>query len=138
MELNAADSADRALHRALREALRPPVLPTDFRAQLRRQLVMQSASMQQQVVLQQEWQCTQARLRAESVQLRWQTLLWLLGGAFAAGAVTMAVMPWVASHYGARWSYGVPVAVATLGLVASWVGDPRVRRLLAQSGFFGA
>jgi uncharacterized membrane protein YraQ (UPF0718 family) len=134
MELKSVEASEEALDALLRRSIVSPALPGDFRSRLLTRMVSEPVDVRAREALEQEWRQTQARLLAESVQLRRQTLLWLLGGAFAAGAITMAAMPWVSAHFGARWSVWVPVAVATLGLVASWVGDPRVRRLLATIG----
>ena len=134
MELKNSDASDAALDALLRRSLAAPALPVEFRSRLLTRMVSQSVDAEARAALEQEWHQTQERLLAESIQLRRQTLLWLLGGAFAAGAITMAAMPWVTAHFGARWSVWVPVAVAALGLVASWVGDPRVRRALASIG----
>jgi len=134
MELRNTDSSDAALEAHLRRSLASPALPHEFRSRLLTRMLSEPVDAQAQAALEQEWRQTQERLLAESIQLRWQTFLCLLGGAFAAGAITMVAMPWVTAHFGARWSVWVPVAVATLGLVASWVGDPRVRRALASIG----
>ena len=134
MELKSVEASEAALDALLRRSIVSPALPGDFRSRLLTRMVSEPVDVRAREALEQEWRQTQARLLAESVQLRRQTLLWLLGGAFAAGAITMAAMPWVSAHFGARWSVWVPGAVATLGLVASWVGDPRVRRLLATIG----
>jgi hypothetical protein len=138
MELNDGSSVQNTHAADVRNILRPPVLPAGFRDRLLSRMAIESLQSPVRDDLEQDWQLAQARLRAESVQLRWRTLVWLLGGAFAAGAVTLAAVPWVATHLGGRWSIWVPVGVASLGLVASWAGDPRVRRWLASSGVFGA
>ena len=138
MELNDDTDGRTTLDEGLRSALHAPVLPAGFRDRLLSRMAIGSAQLPARAALEQDWQRAQVRLREESVQLRWRTLLWLLGGAFAAGAVTLAVVPWVATHWGGRWSVWVPAGVASLGLVASWMGDPRVRRWLGSSGFFGA
>jgi hypothetical protein len=138
MELNDGSAVQNTEAADLRSILRPPVLPEGFRDRLLSRMAIESLQSPARDVLEQDWQIAQARLRAESVELRWRTLLWLLGGAFAAGAVTLAAVPWVATHLGGRWSIWVPVGVASLGLVVSWAGDPRVRRWLASGGIFGA
>jgi hypothetical protein len=143
MELNTPPvDGPRRLETALRQALPPPAVPAQFRARLLTRLASESSSGEvsaaMRAALEQEWRRAQLALEHESVRLRWQTLTWLIGGAFAAGAVTMAAMPWVAEHYGSHWSRWVPVGVAALGLVASGWFDPRLRRVLAQWGILGA
>ncbi len=142
MDLKTPSNEATGLDSALRQALSPPPLPTQFRARLLTRLANEPMSAEaydaMRATLEQEWRRAQRALQAESVQLRWQTLLWLIGGAFAAGAVTAAAMPWVAQHYGTQWSHWVPVGVAALGLGASGWADPRVRRVLAQWGVPGA
>ena len=138
MELNDDTDGQGRLEEGLRSAVRGPALPIGFRDRLLSRMAIESLQSPARDALEHDWQLAQAQLRDESVQLRWRTLLWLLGGAFAAGAVTLAAVPWVATHLGGRWSVWVPVGVASFGLVASWAGDPRVRRWLAGSGFFGA
>jgi uncharacterized membrane protein YraQ (UPF0718 family) len=137
MELNnGADETTLSTH--LRAALPAPTLPAGFRSRLLTRMATTEDPAQARMALEQDWQKAQAALRRQSVHLRWQTLLWLLGGAFAAGALTVAIMPWVAGHYGAHWARWVPMAVAGFGLLASWVGDPRLRRYLGNINFFGA
>jgi hypothetical protein len=127
MELNESKTAEeQRLDTALRRALPPPALPEHFRARLLIRLASTPLDAEitesRRASLEADWQRARRALERESVRLRWQTLLLLVGGAFTAGAVTVAVMPWVAEHYGTQWSRWVPIAVASLGLLASGWG----------------
>jgi hypothetical protein len=130
MELNERHpDAERELDAALRRALSPPPLPAHFRARLLTRLASTPVGTEVtdavRASLEQDWRRAQRALERESVRLRWQTLVLVIGGAFTAGAVTVAIMPWVAAHYGTQWSRWVPIAVASLGLLASgWVRRP--------------
>jgi hypothetical protein len=133
MAVNERSNETLSAEAALRNALAPPSLPADFRAKTLMRLAAEEgrdAEAQRQAV-EAEWQQLQEQLRQESVVLRWRTLVGLLGGAFAAGATVMAVMPWVTAHWGdgvARW---IPVGVAATGLLVSWARVPEVRRWLS-------
>lgn len=111
-----------------REVWSPPGVPHGFRARLLTRMAAESAdpaALRAQV--ENEWRRGQERLRRELIALRWQTLVVLLGVAFAAGAVVMAGMPWVEARFGGSVAREVPVAVAGLGLVASWARAPLAR-----------
>ena len=79
MELKNTDLSDAALEAHLRRSLASPALPNEFRSRLLTRMVSEPVDAQARAALEQEWRRTQERLLAESIQLRRQTLLWLLG-----------------------------------------------------------
>ena len=113
---------DDALDQALARALKAPQLPTGFRNRLlaaRRSL------------LEREHRELLHDLHSDSVRLRWRTLGYLVGGAFAAGLAVAIGMPWIRSTFGSNSDLVMLLAWVGFGLVVggvTWVrrsGLPR-------------
>ena len=91
------DFVSHTLDHALATVLRPPALPEGFRQRLMAHMLQHAAddlALRRQV-LEAEHAQLRARLQAEHVSLRRDTLILLLVSAFAAGAITVAVAPWL-------------------------------------------
>jgi hypothetical protein len=112
---------DRALEAQLRRTLTPPELPADFRATLQAALVRagDSSLPDARSRLERERRERLVQLEQNYVRLQRRTLGIMIGGAFAAGAAAVVVLPWVTAHFGSN----APLVVASTGAaVGIWIG----------------
>ena len=131
-----ADPAlEQALDQALARSLIPPALPKDFRTQLRA-AIARSPSMDHarlRAALEREHAQQLAELQSGYVRLRQRTLGGLIGGAFAAGLLTMLALPWLTSQFGPNAVFALPALGAATGLglsLRSWWQRSSLARLL--------
>jgi hypothetical protein len=131
-----AGALDRALDAALEHTLVAPDLPAGFHARLQVALTRGAAEdvdgltfAQLRQRLEREQQQRLAGLQQGYLRLRRRTLAALVGGAFAAGAAAVLVMPWLASHIGPSAPLVMSAIGASLGLAiafGSWWLNPGV------------
>lgn len=125
-----ATELEHALDQALNRALRPPQVPHGFRARLSSAVSragendLSAARMR----MESERRTRLERLEVEYIRIRRNTLLTLLGAAFAAGAAVVIAMPWLRAHLGAFAPLAVSWGGVTLGLAITF-GEP-LRALL--------
>jgi uncharacterized membrane protein YraQ (UPF0718 family) len=117
---------DDALDRALSRALTPPGLPAGFRTRLLAALTRVSDSdlATRRGVLEREHRDHLRALHSDSIRLRWQTIGYLVGGAFAAGVAVAVGMPWIRATFGAESDLIMLLAWVGFGLLVggiSWV-----------------
>jgi hypothetical protein len=124
---------DDALDQALARALKAPQLPTGFRKRLLAALtrVGDTDLAARRSLLEREHRELLHDLHSDSVRLRWRTLGYLVGGAFAAGLAVAIGMPWIRSTFGSNSDLVMLLAWVGFGLVVggvTWVrrsGLPR-------------
>jgi hypothetical protein len=117
--MSAADMPDDRLDQALARILQVPALPAGFRVRLSAALA-RSAEVDlatRRLMLERERRELQAGLRTDSVRLRWQTLAYLIGGAFAAGATVAIGVPWLRDAFGDDASIALSMIGAAAGLI---------------------
>jgi len=117
---------DDSLDQALARALALPPLPAGFRTRLRAALtrVGDTDLATRRRLLEREHDEQMLRLQSDSVRLRWRTVGYLVGGAFAAGVGVAIGMPWMRATFGAEAERVLLLAWVGLGLVVgavSWV-----------------
>jgi len=117
---------DDSLDQALTRALALPPLPAGFRTRLRAALtrVGDTDLATRRRLLEREHDEQMLRLQSDSVRLRWRTVGYLVGGAFAAGVGVAIGMPWMRATFGAEAERVLLLAWVGLGLVVgavSWV-----------------
>ena len=103
------------LDRALAQILTPPQLPEGFRARLRAALmrVNDADLATRRKLLEREHGELLQLLKSDSIRLRWRTLGYLVGGAFAAGVGVAIGMPWIRATFGPQ---------SDLVMLLGWVG----------------
>jgi hypothetical protein len=106
---------DQTLDRALAQVLAPPQLPEGFRARLRAKLLrVNDANLAtRRKLLEREHREQLKLLESDSIRLRWRTLGYLVGGAFAAGVGVAIGMPWIRATFGPQ---------SDLVMLLGWVG----------------
>ena len=117
---------DDSLDQALARALALPPLPAGFRTRLRAALtrVGDTDLATRRRLLEREHDEQMLLLQSDSVRLRWRTVGYLVGGAFAAGVGVAIGMPWMRATFGAEAERVLLLAWVGLGLVVgavSWV-----------------
>lgn len=131
--MNASNSADDRLDQILASALPAPALPAGFRQRLGA-LVARSADLDiatRRMMLERERRELLAGLHSDSVQLRWRTLGYVIGGAFSAGALVAIGLPWIRETFGVQGVIALPTVGAAIGLAIGAisylrrVGPPR-------------
>ena len=120
------DGLDRALEAQLVRTLTPPDLPAHFRAKLQAALVRagDSSLLDARSRLERERRERLAELEQSYVRLRRRTLAVMIGGAFAAGAAAIVVLPWATAHLGSIAPLVIACTGAAVGLgigVTSWL-----------------
>jgi hypothetical protein len=117
--MSTASMPDDRLDQALARILPVPTLPAGFRlrfsAALARSAEVDLAT--RRLMLERERREQLAGLQTDSVRLRWQTLAYLIGGAFAAGATVAIGVPWLREAFGADAIMAVPMIGAAAGLI---------------------
>src|SRR5690348_7292054 len=111
---------DAALDAALHRALTPPALPAQFNRRLQAALTRARASPgleETQLRFERERRELLQQLQAGYVQVRQRTLVTMIAGAFVAGAVSVAALPWLVSQFGTLG----PVILTTAGAIAGLV-----------------
>jgi hypothetical protein len=124
--MNNSKPDDEALDQALARALAPPALPTGFRERLLAALtrVGDTDLATRRSMLEREHRELLQVLHSDSIRLRWRTIGYLVGGAFAAGIAVAVAMPWIRATFGAESDLIMLLAWAGFGLLAggvSWV-----------------
>lgn len=124
--MNNSKPDDEALDQALSRALAPPALPAGFRARLLAALtrVGDTDLATRRSMLEREHRELLQVLHSDSVRLRWRTIVYLVGGAFAAGIAVAVAMPWIRATFGAESDLIMLLAWAGFGLLVggvSWV-----------------
>ena len=117
--MSASNVPDDRLDQALARTLPVPTLPAGFRVRLSAALA-RSAEVDlttRRLMLERERREQLAGLQTDSVRLRWQTLAYLIGGAFAAGAMVAIGVPWLREAFGADAIMAVPAIGAAAGLI---------------------
>jgi hypothetical protein len=112
---------DRALAAQLERTLTPPEVPAHFRAKLQAALVRagDSSLSDARSRLERERRERLVELEQNYLRLRRRTLGVMIGGAFAAGAAAVVVLPWVTAHLGSI----APLVIASTGAaVGIWIG----------------
>jgi len=106
---------DAALDQALSRALSPPELPAGFRTRLFAALTRVDATdlAARRSLLEREHRELLQVLQSDSVRLRWRTISYLVGGAFAAGVAVAIGMPWIRATFGPG---------SDLAMLLIWVG----------------
>jgi uncharacterized membrane protein YraQ (UPF0718 family) len=117
---------DDALDQALAQALAPPQLPDGFRARLRAALTRVSDAdlVTRRKLLEREHREQLQLLKSDSVRLRWRTVGYLVGGAFAAGVGVAIGMPWIRATFGSQSDLVMLLVWVGFGLLVggiSWV-----------------
>jgi uncharacterized membrane protein YraQ (UPF0718 family) len=108
-------SDDDALDQALSRALQPPKLPEGFRARLLAAVARAGATdvAVRRRLLEREHRELLHELHGDSIRLRWRTIGYLVGGAFAAGIAVAVGLPWIRATFGSR---------SDLVILLFWVG----------------
>jgi hypothetical protein len=124
--MNNSKPDDEALDQALARALAPPALPTGFRERLLAALtrVGDTDLATRRSMLEREHRELLQVLHSDSIRLRWRTVGYLVGGAFAAGIAVAVAMPWIRATFGAESDLIMLLAWAGFGLLVggvSWV-----------------
>jgi hypothetical protein len=124
--MNNSKPDDEALDQALARALAPPALPTGFRERLLAALtrVGDTDLATRRSMLEREHRELLQVLHSDSIRLRWRTIGYLVGGAFAAGIAVAVAMPWIRATFGAESDLIKLLAWAGFGLLVggvSWV-----------------
>jgi hypothetical protein len=118
-----------ALDGALQRALAPPQVPPHLRVRLQAAMADADARIERaQRLLEREYRARQAELDARYVILRHRTLGLVVGGAFAAGAVAVAALPWLTANLGPRTPLAVGCLGALVGLamgISFWLSSRR-------------
>jgi hypothetical protein len=112
---------DRVLEAQLERILAAPEVPAHFRAKLQAALVRAGDSTLSDVRSRFERERRERLVELEQnyVRLRRRTLVTMIGGAFAAGALAAAVLPWVTAQFGPN----APLVIASAGAaVGIWIG----------------
>lgn len=129
MDKTNPDSAEaralQALDSALGKVLTPPALPDGFRQQLMAAMLQDAAAdlAARQATLEAEHARLLAGLKADHVRLRRDTLAIVVGSAFAAGAASMLLAPWLVEAWTLDTAWVGPVLASVLGLgLAGWAG----------------
>jgi|HubBroStandDraft_1064217.scaffolds.fasta_scaffold805818_2 hypothetical protein len=115
------DALDRALDAKLERTLAPPQVPPQFRARLQAALVRaeDSSLSDARARLEREQRERLMELKQNYVRLQRRTLGVVIGGAFAAGAAAVVVLPWVTAQLGPI----APLVIASAGAaVGIWIG----------------
>ena len=117
---------DDSLDQALARALVPPQVPAGFRTRLLAALTHVSATdlAIRRSLLEREHRELLQQLQSDSVRLRWRTVGYLVGGAFAAGVGVAIGMPWIRATFGSGSDLVMLLVWAGLGLLiggVSWV-----------------
>jgi hypothetical protein len=117
---------DDALDQALVRALTPPQLPSGFRKRLLAALTRLSDAdvAARRSLLEREHRQLLQGLHGDSIRLRWRTLGYLVGGAFAAGVAVAIGMPWIRATFGSKSDLVMLLIWVGFGLVVggvSWV-----------------
>jgi hypothetical protein len=111
------------LDQALSRTVVPPPLPAHFRLNL--MAAMQHDAMRdlqaQRDALQAEHQRQLAQVRQGYVRLRRETLAWVVGVAFASGALATQALPWLQGFTGADAATLMPT-LATLAACVTGLG----------------
>lgn len=110
---------------ALGKVLTPPALPDGFRQQLMAAMLQDAAAdlAARQATLEAEHARLLAGLKADHVRLRRDTLAIVVGSAFAAGAASMLLAPWLVEAWTPDTAWVGPVLTSVLGLgLAGWAG----------------
>jgi hypothetical protein len=104
---------DRALEAQLERTLTPPELPAHFRAKLQAALVRagDSSLSDARSRLERERRERLVELEQNYVRVRRRTLGAMIGGAFAAGAAAVVVLPWFTAQIGPI----APLVIASTG-----------------------
>jgi hypothetical protein len=112
---------DRALDAQLERTLGAPELPAHFRMNLRAALVRaeDSSLSDARSRLERERRERLVELEQKYVRLQRRTLGVMIGGAFAAGAAAVVVLPWATAHIG---PYAPLVIASTGAAVGIWIG----------------
>ncbi len=117
--MSTANIPDDHLDQALARTLAVPTLPAGFRVRLSAALA-RSAEVDlatRRLMLERERREQLTGLQTDSVRLRWQTLAYLIGGAFANGATVAIGVPWLREAFGSDGIIAVPVIGAAVGLI---------------------
>jgi hypothetical protein len=122
--MNNSKPDDEALDQALARALAPPALPAGFRARLLAALtrVGDTDLATRRSMLEREHRELLQVLHSDSIRLRWRTIGYLLGGAFAAGIAVAVGMPWIRATFGAESDLIMLLAWAGFGLLVGGIG----------------
>jgi hypothetical protein len=114
----AEDELERALDAALARTLGNPGPSAAFRERLRAALARAGSSepLSERADLERELREQLAELQRGYLRLRRRTLVAIIGGAFAAGGLTMVLLPWLQSQFGSGSIIAVPLAGAVVGL----------------------
>jgi hypothetical protein len=111
------------LDQALQASMTPPALPSTFRLGL--MLALQQERLQdlqaRQRALEEEHQRRTQRVREGYVRLRRETLAWVVGVAFACGALATQALPWLQAFTGLSAASLMPT-LATLAACATGLG----------------
>jgi hypothetical protein len=125
--------SDSALDAVLQRVLWPPALPAQFQVRLQAALARARTAPglpEARLQLEQERRELLQELQASYVRLRRRSLGTMIGGAFAAGAVSVWAMPWLEAHLGNLGPQALAAAGALVGLTVgllAWrerVGTP--------------
>jgi hypothetical protein len=124
--MNHPTSAVDALDQALARALKAPDLPVGFRTRLLAALsrVSDNDLAARRHMLEREHQELLQMLHSDSIRLRWRTVGYLVGGAFAAGVGVAIGMPWIRATFGPQSDLIMVLVWVTFGLlvgIVSWV-----------------
>jgi hypothetical protein len=113
---------EQALDQALARCLIAPALPKEFRQHLRAAIARSPATdhARLRAALEREHVQQLAELQTGYVRLRQRTLGGLIGGAFAAGLITMLALPWLTAHFGPDAMFALPALGAAAGLALSF------------------
>lgn len=125
-----ADSREQRLDAAVSKALEAPPLPAGFRSRLNAAMARSREPAGLQTLstrLEREHRQVLAELDAGYVRLRRRTLMALIGGAFAAGGVAAALLPWLTEMFGPAALFVLAVLGALAGVA---IGLTSCRRAL--------
>jgi hypothetical protein len=115
------DELERAVEVQLARTLAPPEVPAHFRTKLQAALVRagDSSLSDARSRLELERRERLAELDQNYVRVRRRTLGVMIGGAFAAGAAAVVILPWVTAHLGSI----APLVIASTGAaIGIWIG----------------
>jgi hypothetical protein len=124
-----ADSGEQRLDAALSKALQAPPLPADFHNRLNAAIARMPESDAIQTLrarLEREHRQQLAELDASYVRMRRRTLTALIAGAFAAGGVAAALLPWLTEMLGPAALFVLAVLGALAGLAIGFTSWTRV------------
>ena len=113
------DSPEQRLDAALSKALRAPCPPSDFRSRLVAAIARTREPDGIQTLrarLEREHRECLADLRAGYIRMRRRTLAAIVGGAFAAGAGSIFLLPWLTELFGSAALFVLAVLGAAVGL----------------------